>query len=334
MKLSAIFINYLAIILVCLLTSCAPLEPSDHTAKPEPTRVLEGGDQSRDGGAITAPAMSITEVLKAPESITFKEVKTLVFNSACLGCHSSSGKVSSNVMLDAYEHIMGANGSKAVVVPFSPQESNLYRSLLVESGSRRMPPIDMPQITEDQKNLVFLWISNGAKKEVSQVAERPPSLRELLAPFFLNPETIDFSVVKTHLFEAKCMECHSSRGIKADINGAIMYGQDMTDYQDFFTNSGIVKDHLSDYVVFEDGKLKKKKGSRIYRSVAIQQTMPPPADGYDPIDSNRIKLLRLWIENCAIESYSDILQDSLLDVDDPIRVNGKVRDCIEGDGQR
>ncbi len=325
-RISRLFLIH---VFMVMATSCAPLEPS---RSPESkTEVLkesskkETGDSKAPGNA----SVSMAAALGAPESITFSDVKTLVFNEACIYCHSSTGSKLSNVALDSYGHALGQKASKSVIIPFNPEESSLYTSLLVESGSRHMPPFDKPQLTDDQKNLVFLWISNGAKENAKQVVKRPLSLSEVLGPYFRNPERIDYSVVKKHVFDTGCLDCHSKEGPKADFEGAIIYGQDMSDYQALFSNHGIVIDRLTNYVVRENGRLKKKKGSRIYRAVGTEQTMPRPMDGYDPIDSRRVKLLRLWIKNCAIESYSDILEDKLLDPKDPLYVNGKVRRCSD-----
>ena len=110
----------------------------------------------------------------------------------------------------------------------------------------------------------------------------------------------------------------------------------MTTYKDHFSNFGIVKDLLTDKIVTVDGEKKKIRGSRIYNSIAITQSMPPAyakdaqgntiPSGYEPMDSLRVKLLRLWIINCAIEDYSALTDDTLLLNPRP---SGKVRDCVE-----
>jgi len=314
--------------LLILMVSCAPLEPSGPPgSQPETLKKPEKKKEGGDSNPANETSISMAAMLQQPESIIFSHVKTLVFKDACMECHTSTASMMSNVALDAYDQVLGLQNGKSVVVPFNPQDSSLYTSLLVKSGSRHMPPFEKPQLTEEQKNLVFLWISKGAKKEVTQVVKRPLSLGEVLAPYFTNPEIIDYSVVKLHLFDTGCLDCHSTDGSKANFESAISYGQDMTNYEALFSNNGVVKDRLIDYVIQENGRLKKKKGSRIYRSVGTLQTMPRPKDGYDPVDSRRVKLLRLWIKNCAIESYAEVGEDNLLDSENPLYVNGKVRNC-------
>ena len=65
--------------------------------------------------------------------------------------------------------------------------------------------------------------------------------------------------------------------------------------------------------------------SKLFHSAAVSQMMPPAKDGYDPLDSLRLKLLRLWILNCAIEDKSAMGTEVL--TPDPDNPNEKVRAC-------
>lgn len=194
-----------------------------------------------------------------------------------------------------------------------------------------MPPLDKPQLNKDQINLVYQWVVNGAKKEKSQKVERPQSLQEELQPFFDQPQTVDYVAVNKYVFDNSCNKCHSWNGATPNHDDAISFGHDMTTYESVLANKGIVFDkrgnpRLEDFLEKNDQGVKKLiKGSRMYKSAAIKQTMPPERDGYKPVDSLRLKLLRLWIINCVIEDYSkvDPETDNLKD-----RVkNGKIRNC-------
>lgn len=271
----------------------------------------------------------VQSLLTKPDHIVFSDVQKFVLSPSCTSCHSSDKKKEARVSLTSYAEVFGQN-SRSVVTPFNPIKSPLYNSLIVAHGSLHMPPKNKPQLSEDQKNLVFQWINSGAKLKVEQAVKRPKSLKEQLQPYFDTPKTIDYILVNKIVFENNCFKCHSNDSKDADFD-AVLYGQDMTSYESLFTNKGIVKNRLLDkYVSDGDGGKKKIKGSRIYRAIAVHQSMPPAKKGYEPVDSLAIKALRLWILNCAIEDYSKIKDNdtSLFGPDeDSSVIEGKVRRC-------
>ena len=71
-----------------------------------------------------------------------------------------------------------------------------------------------------------------------------------------------------------------------------------------------------------------KKGhpeeSSIFKSIAIHQSMPPGKEGYDLVPSVLVKLLRLWILNCAVEDKDRV--DDERPVSDPENPE-KIRLC-------
>ncbi len=267
---------------------------------------------------------TILAKLEKPSEIFFQDVFELVLQENCSSCHNSENK-KAGVNLSNFNALLGKGGKK-VLSPFNPEQSSVYETLTLISGSRKMPPTSEDSLTENQINLVYQWINNGAKNKGGAVTERPKSLAEQLKPFFNKPEVIDYEIVNEKVFKSSCLDCHSDSGSKADQDGAILYGQDMTSYEVLFEGSGIVIDKLTDYVVQEDGRLKKKKGSRIYKSMAINQSMPPTHDGYLPVNSLLVKLVRLWIKNCAIKNYDQIKDNDSL-IEDRDKYSEKVRNC-------
>lgn len=266
---------------------------------------------------------SLNSLIAKPKSITYADIDTFVLQKHCIECHNSRQLKRADIALDSFAAIFG-EGSRSTVVSFDPENSSLYNTLIAPAGSRRMPPMDQPQLSEKQKQLVYLWIQNGAQKEEGLIVQKPKSLKQQLAPYFKDPKTIDYKVVNEKLFENYCNSCHSSNSSSPDHN-AIAYGHDMTNYESVLDNYGIVKGQLLDKWVREkNGRRKRHRGSSLFHSIAIQQSMPPANDGYDPIDAQLVKLLRLWIINCAIENYADIKEkDHLLENVS----NDKYRDC-------
>ncbi len=283
--------------------------------------------------------ISLAEALNTPETITFSLVKKLVLTDNCTSCHNSEGAMKANVAVNSHEELFGLSGGKTTVKPFSPEESSLYNTLILPSGPRHMPPFNKPQLSGEQISLVYQWISNGAKKELSQKVETPKTLAQELQPYFEKPETIDYGLVNKYIFSKTCNECHSWDGSKADIDGAISYTDfDTTDYQSFIfsddiTGGQLVNSVQQEWVTDENGqrtqKTKKIKGSTTYKAVAINLRMPPTEDGYPLLNIQLVKLLRLWILNCGIENYDQIKNDTLLDPieNEDVFLTGKVRNC-------
>jgi|GEM_PF-2525511 len=266
------------------------------------------------------PEQSIEEVLTKPEQISFETVKAYVLGPACLRCHSN-GRLEGSVDLSTHEAVVaGGANSRPSVVPFSTERSLLHRTLNA-TGRQRMPPLgQMPQLSEQQKFMVALWIQGGALKVADpdsaspvnpEPAPVPLTLREELEPYFLNPETIDYNAVNAYVFSESCNECHSENGSKPD-DDAITFGVDLTSYNSLVNNPFV--DAL---------QIGEPTESSLFVSVANQE-MPAARDGYDPVNAYKVKLLRLWILNCAIETVPAPESDQLLE--NP-RDPEKVRDC-------
>ena len=254
----------------------------------------------------------LEKVLESPGVIVFETVNNYVFRTHCTSCHNPRDK-KDNVDLSSYEALAGERSTKRVIEPFQPEKSTIYSTLLIPTGNRHMPPLDKPQLTKNQKRLVYLWVRGGAKKDINSQPKPTVSLKEQLQPYFKDPELIDHKVVTKFLLKDKCMKCHSSNGEKPD-EDAILYSANMTNYASLFNASA---------PTIEKGN---PKGSSLFSAVAIKQTMPPEKEGYDLLDGLLIKLLRLWILNCAIEDKEKLGEEPDL-IKNP-KAPEKVRLCF------
>lgn len=245
-------------------------------------------------------------VMQTPSDIDYFVVSRFVLNRHCISCHNQNEK-KDGVNLSSYEVLLNGHGNRILIEPFSPTTSSVYNTL-ISRGNRHMPPVERAQLTADQIRLVYLWIKNGAKKNSSDKIENPQPLKAKLQPYFDHPENIDYQIVNTYVFSVHCTKCHSLSGEKPDLD-AISYSANITDYASLFNQlTPIIKGKPSE--------------SKIFAAVAISQSMPPEKNGYDPIDSLRTKLLRLWILNCAIEIKQP---DEVLNPDP--KNTEKVRQC-------
>ncbi len=158
----------------------------------------------------------------------------------------------------------------------------------------------------------------------SQIGKTDKNLKTDLHFYFENPEKIDYQIIRQEVFEVgKCLDCHSHKGLHPEDN-ALLFGADMTEYRSLGFLNGIVPGVLITRTkADEKGNLFLENGSKIYESVSAHQSMPPVDRGYSLLDSERIKLLRLWILNCAPETIPE--NDNLLELKGS---RGKVRICL------
>ncbi len=131
-----------------------------------------------------------------------------------------------------------------------------------------------------------------------------------LKPLFDHPENIDYKIVKKEV-TGLCMNCHSLDSEFKDIN-AITYSANMTSYATLF--------NPFTPIVVKGNPLE----SKLFGAIAVTQSMPPAKGGYEPLDGLRLKLVRLWILNCAIEDKQALGNEVLTpDPENP----DKVRHC-------
>ncbi len=259
-------------------------------------------------------------LLNNPTRIGFNEVDRWVFQTSCNGCHNAEVQ-SGQIDLSSYQAIKDSESPNLLMLG-EPHESRLFTSLEAETGSRKMPPEPKTPLSEAQKKLVYEWIVRGAPKRGGE-PQAFLSLKEKLTPFFNRPESIDYAVVKKWVFQpGRCYDCHSSSGYRKD-DIAILFGADMSRYTSMFFLNGIVPGHPSHLRDQENGKV-VLAGSRIFESVAIDKSMPPAREGFQPLSALRVKLLRLWILNCAVETYDWSQKEDILPVEEGVE---KVRNC-------
>ena len=93
------------------------------------------------------------------ETVYFVNDIQPILNSTCAtsGCHDASS-AEHGVDLSSYTKVIQTGEVK----PFRPEDSELYE-VLFENGDDLMPPPPQSPLTSEQKELVRIWISQGAK---------------------------------------------------------------------------------------------------------------------------------------------------------------------------
>lgn len=84
-----------------------------------------------------------------------------ILQARCISCHQAS-KTKGKLRLDTYE-LMLKGGKSGKSLLGSVKDAELMRRIeLPVSHEEHMPPQDKPQLTEDEKSIIALWLQQGA----------------------------------------------------------------------------------------------------------------------------------------------------------------------------
>lgn len=112
----------------------------------------------------------------ADDAISFRQHIAPLLVKNCQGCHGAK-EAKSKYRLDTFEHLVRPGSSdEPVVTAGKPDESELYRLLILDDKDERMPKKAAP-LPKDQIALIKKWIEQGAKYDGGDVKL---SLREIL----------------------------------------------------------------------------------------------------------------------------------------------------------
>lgn len=118
-----------------------PTPTPDPTATPEPT---------------PEPTPSATpEALKA----TFESIKQNILTTKCIYCHSGSGQAK-HIPIDSVDALI--NSPRELVIPGNADESGLVLAIEREDDKRMPPPNVGKVLSDEQKEVIREWITNGA----------------------------------------------------------------------------------------------------------------------------------------------------------------------------
>ena len=89
----------------------------------------------------------------------FPSINANILGPKCASCHSGA-KVPHGIYLDGYKAMMESNVFPPLIVPFEPEKSSLYKSIL--SGSM---PKNAPKLSNTEITMIYDWIKAGAKEK-------------------------------------------------------------------------------------------------------------------------------------------------------------------------
>ncbi len=111
-------------------------------------------------------------IANVQQAIAYNDIIQPILQEKCYSCHGSA-KQKANLRLDEPSLILKGAEDGKVVIPGSAGESELIKRLLLPTDNKEhMPPIQKPQLTQQQIELIHWWITNGATFD-KKVAELP-----------------------------------------------------------------------------------------------------------------------------------------------------------------
>ncbi len=135
----------------------------------------QGANITHGEGFLTAPFEPKSEVaqVKIEDAIVFNDMVKPILEQKCVACHNSK-KSKGDLIMETQELLLkgGKNGKL-----WDPTTADLglmmQRVHLPSDAKEHMPPIGKPQLTDEEKTILFHWIKGGAdfKKKVAELAD-------------------------------------------------------------------------------------------------------------------------------------------------------------------
>jgi hypothetical protein len=98
----------------------------------------------------------------AEEEVSFEEKILPILKERCFSCHAGT-KSKGDLKLDSVEAINKGGEHGAVLVAGKPEESSFYKLLDLPADDPDIMPAKGDPLTDEQKKLIFDWITEGAK---------------------------------------------------------------------------------------------------------------------------------------------------------------------------
>lgn len=163
---------------------------------------------------------SVAPNSKALANPDYETVRSVVISKRCNSCHSAeAGIVKGSVSLDNYDEVLA-------------KQSRIYARAILDT-EKPMPP---EGLSAGDKQLLQVWLANGAPKKVAPGEAEDPAL---------DKGTLNFQKIKEKIFDKRqCSGCHSGPTPDGKL--------DLTSYAQVSANVG-----------------------PIYESIFVKKNMPP-----------------------------------------------------------
>jgi Planctomycete cytochrome C/Chitobiase/beta-hexosaminidase C-terminal domain len=134
------------------------------------------------------------QALSLEEAEVFRHVIQPILESKCVSCHKE-GKVKGELRLDLVEGILKGGKSGPFFLAGNPEQSLFIQRIhLPLEEEDHMPPKNKPQLTEEELELLRLWVHSGGKvnQKVTELPAEDP-FYQLIAEKFTKEKTYPFS---------------------------------------------------------------------------------------------------------------------------------------------
>lgn len=168
---------------------------------------LNSGSGDHDNGNTGGGTSGNNQAPCDPAKVYFNQQVLPIFVSNCTmsGCHDDASH-QDGVMLTSYEKVMATAGVK----PGRPGESDLYKVLVESRPDKRMPRPPQAPLSQQQIQLIYDWIRQGAKN--------------LVCASLCNENNFSYSSTIKIIIGNKCQGCHSGSNPQGGIDLSTYHG--------------------------------------------------------------------------------------------------------------
>lgn len=128
-----------------------------------------------------------------PDTVYFEKDLLPILQSACAqpGCHDATA--SDGIRLDSYAAVIASD----IIRPDDPVDSEMYEVITETDPDKRMPPPPQDPLSDDRKQLILKWISQGGQN--------------LFCDEDCDTTNVTFSgVIWPEIIETYCFGCHKN----------------------------------------------------------------------------------------------------------------------------
>ncbi len=135
----------------------------------------QGANISHGDGFLTAPFKTKKEqtVVSVDDAVVFTDLVKPILESKCMSCHNTT-KAKGELVMETQEQILrGGKNGKLWDLSSPDLGLMMQRIHLPLEDKKHMSPMGKPQLTDEEKAILFHWIKNGAdfNKKVNALAE-------------------------------------------------------------------------------------------------------------------------------------------------------------------
>jgi len=106
--------------------------------------------------------------------VIYTQIIHPILEEKCISCHGPKKK-KSGLRMDTYKYMLDGGDEDECLVPGDIEHSGLITTLhLPDNDDFRMPPLDEPQLSEDEIKVLTWWVAIGAP-EKSKLSEVTPT---------------------------------------------------------------------------------------------------------------------------------------------------------------